>query len=315
MRHCACMTRFSCRLRLAVMIPCWMVVAACATGLFGIPLAQSPTDEPSKTLHISGRLVDSNHNPVSLDLRMARWDPDGFKDERPPTVGQDGRFTFLTAPSNKYRFYLPSAWGVKSHPKIGDTSSGKDIDLGDVVVERCTLLSASSPQPPNTPVVIGDLKPEQVIIEPQESVNPYRSVADLPPSTYKPNNVVELPPCWSVPTLDNRSEWESSAMVEFDRFVTVESFVGGTVKVIRVIRHDPRLTPLQIREEVQRVWRGSFRFASDSIMWSEGNRWNIQAAVEFEDGKRASLLMDGWIHVQVEDRAGKYWFVRLSPAQ
>ena len=88
-------------------------------------------------------------------------------------------------------------------------------------------------------------------------------------------------------------------------YITVESFVGGEVKVIRVVGYDPKLMPSQIREEVRKVWLGVFWFAGSSIMWSE---------VEYEDGKRSSILMDGWVHVQVEDREGKYWFIRLSPA-
>jgi hypothetical protein len=266
------------------------MVAVFATGLFSIVSAQTATDEPSKTVHISGRLVDPDGKPVSLDLRMARWGADGFKDER-TTVGGDGRFTFTTVPSQTYRFYLPTGWGVKTQANRVDTPRGKDIDLGDLIVERCPALSMSNPKPPSASVLISGLKPEQIIIEPWQP-----GVIDLPPSTFKPNPI-ELPPCPLEPSL-----------------YTIESSVGGKVKSIRVVRYDPKLTPSQIREEVQKVRAGSLRVAAGSIMWSEGNSWNIQASVEYEDGKRTSILMDGWIHVQVEDRAGKYRFIRLSPA-
>jgi hypothetical protein len=100
-------------------------------------------------------------------------------------------------------------------------------------------------------------------------------------------------------------------MTMLDRFVSIESFVGGKVNVIRVISYDTRLTPSQIRDEVRRVRLGLFCDATSSITWSEGNRWNIKASVEFEDGKHAWIVMDAWIHVQVQDREGKYWFIRL----
>jgi len=103
-------------------------------------------------------------------------------------------------------------------------------------------------------------------------------------------------------------------MVRFDRFLSIESFMGGKVKSIRVVHHDPKLTSSQVREEVRKVWLGVFWNASSFIGWSEGNRWNIEASVEYDDGKRSSILMDGWIHVQVEDREGKRWYVRLWPA-
>jgi hypothetical protein len=45
-------------------------------------------------------------------------------------------------------------------------------------------------------------------------------------------------------------------------------------------------------------------------MWSEMNRWNIKASAEFEDGGHTWIMMDG-VHVQVQDREGKYWFIRL----
>lgn len=100
----------------------------------------------------------------------------------------------------------------------------------------------------------------------------------------------------------------------FDRYLSVESFVGGKAKSIRVVRYDPKLTPSQIREEVRKVWLGVFRYATSNITWAEGNFWNIQASVEYEDGKRSSLLMDGWTRVEVQDPDGKYWYIRLWPA-
>lgn len=102
-------------------------------------------------------------------------------------------------------------------------------------------------------------------------------------------------------------------MISFDRYLTVESFVGGKVELIRVVHYDPRLTPPQIRDEVRKVWLGIFWFATSSIMWDEGNSWNIAASVEYEDGQRTLILTDGG-HVQVQDREGKYWFIRLWPA-
>ncbi|MGA2434192.1 MAG: hypothetical protein ABSG25_02800, partial [Bryobacteraceae bacterium] len=240
-------------------------------------------------------------------------DPDGFKDEGTATAGRDGRFTFMAAPGRKYRISL-AAGGMKTPPNTVDTSSGKDVDIGDMVFEYCSAVSTSIPKPPTTTDLTGDLRPEQIVIEPQSSGNPYQPVGDLPPSTFKPDNTVKLPPRWSGSPLDKRSLWESFPMVHFDRYLTIESFVGGKVKIIRVVHYDPNLTPSQIRDEVRKVWLGSFWFATASIMWQEGNRWNIQASVEYEDGRRTWVLMDGWIHVEVEDREGKYWFIRLWPA-
>jgi len=288
------------------------IVAFCAAVLIGSAPAQMPPDEPTKSVRISGRLVFPDGSPVSFGIRMARIDSDGFKDEGTTTVGRDGRFTFMAAPDRKYRISL-AAGGMKTPPKVVDATGGKDIDVGNMVFEYCPPVSPVVVplflKRPATSDLVGDLRPEQIVIEPQHAGNAY-PVLSLPPTKFKPKNLVELPPCWSGPSLDNRSEWEASSMIEFDRFVTVESFVGGKAKIIRVVRYDPKLTPSQIRDEVRKVWLGGFLFASTEIMWSEGMPWNIQASVEYEDGKRTSLLMDGWIHVQVEDLEGKYWFIR-----
>jgi hypothetical protein len=179
------------------------------------------------------------------------------------------------------------------------------------------------PKAPPATQPVGDLPLEQILIEPQQQqqlaigtgVLAGTLFLSLPASKFRESPVgAELPQCWSGPSIDRRAEWEQLNDVQFDRFLRVASFVGGPIKTIRVVRYSPALTPSQIRREVRKVWLGVFQHASSNNGWSEGNRWSIEASVEYEDGKRSSILMDGWIHVQVEDREGKYWFIRIQPA-
>jgi hypothetical protein len=98
--------------------------------------------------------------------------------------------------------------------------------------------------------------------------------------------------------------------------VTLRDFVGGSVKDIRVIRalsfnHAP--VSEDFGAMVQKVWEGAFQFTSCHIPWDEGETWRIEAAIEFEDGKRSLLITDG-MHVAVQDHNGKVWFFRLLPA-
>ena len=280
-----------------------------------LPLAvfAQTTDKPAGSVRISGRLVFPDGTPVSYGVRMTPLDSDGPAKDVVAVAGRDGRFTFTALPGHKYRIGLADR-GRKTPPKTVDTISGQDIDLGDMVFESCPPMTMKNPQPPPAAALVGDLKPEQIVIEPQQTGNVYRPVPKPPPSDFKPDNAVDLPPCWSGPSLDRRSEWESFPMVSFDHYLTVESFVGGKVKWIRVLHYDPRLTPPQIRDEVRKAWLGVFWFAAGSIIWSEANFWNLEASVEYEDGKRSSITMDGGTHVQVEDREGKFWFIRLWPA-
>ena len=255
---------------------------------------------------------------------MAEIVPEGLIDEVVAQTDINGVFTFTGVAGKKYRIYLPD-YGVGSRKTL-DTSGGTDVDLGNVLFERCPIRdSVTPPNPPTTSDSGGDLDMERVIIEPQKPPDmPWRGIreadsgvnANLSASTEKshPNSFVELPPCWSGPTLENRADWQALPMISLDRYVSVESFVGGKMKRLRVIRYDPNLTPDQIKTELRKVWFGMFRYASASIMWSEGNLWNIEAIVEQEDGTSSSLLMDDWIHVRVQDRKGKYWYIRLWPA-
>jgi hypothetical protein len=147
-------------------------------------------------------------------------------------------------------------------------------------------------KPPTAHDLVGDLKPDQIIIEPQNEW--WSAKMDLPESTYTesvgPGKDVDLPPCWTAPSLENRKYWEPWPMIMLDRPVSIESFVGGKVKAIRVQEYDPGLTPPQVRDEVRRVWLGLFTEAYSSIIWSEMNRWNIKASVEFEDGGHTWIL-------------------------
>jgi hypothetical protein len=276
-------------------------------------LAQTTPVSPAKSVRISGRLVSPDGRPVSFGVQLSR--SDDHRIEKTAIAGADGMFSFVVAAEQKYRISLGS--GMKTPSKVVDTASGKDIDVGEVVFERCPGRDFTVPKSPATAPMIGSLKLDQIVIEPQQlppDGKPFFSVAapELPPYKY-----VEPPQCWAgFVSADHRTEWEGVRVgsLMFDRYVSIEEFVGGQVKSIHVTLRDPRLTPERIRDEVRKVWLGIFWHATSAIMWSEGNPWNIAASVEFADGKRSSLVMDAWVHGQVQDRAGNYWYIRLSPA-
>jgi hypothetical protein len=97
--------------------------------------------------------------------------------------------------------------------------------------------------------------------------------------------------------------------------LTVANLVGGKVKVIRVTRtlrlkNSPKKKKL--KETLRKVWRGKFQGADCRILWDEVVLWSIQSVLEFEDGKKGTLLTDG-LHVALQDHDGKVWFFRLMP--
>ena len=272
-----------------------------------------PPVSPAQTVRISGRLVSPDGRPVSFGVQLSRSDDQRI--ENSANAGPDGIFSFVVAGGQKYRISLGS--GMKTRSKVVDTASGKDIDVGDMVSEYCQGRDFTVPKPPANAPVSGNLELPQIIIEPQQlppGDERFFSVQAPEPPPYK---YVEPPQCWSgFVSADHRAEWDGVAIapLTFDRYVSIEEFVGGKVKSIHVTRHDPKLTPEKIRNEVRNVWLGIFWNAASAITWSEGNQWNIAASVEFQDGKRTSLVMDAWIHVQVQDLAGNYWYIRLWPA-
>ncbi len=104
----------------------------------------------------------------------------------------------------------------------------------------------------------------------------------------------------------------------FEHDISLQDLAGHAVKTIHVTSY--RLFPSapsnrqkDIRQRVLEVWLGKFRTAFRQLPWAEMTSWSINAIVEFDDGKRGSLLTDG-THVRLLDHDGKFWFLRLLPA-
>lgn len=282
-------------------------------ALSGAAMAQSAPDHRMASIRITGRVMDPKGLPVPVSVRMARIVPGGLADEKIALADRQGVFTFHVEPGPTYRIYL-TEYGVRTRKTV-ETAGRKDVDVGDVLFERCPTEDPATKLP--TPPELADyLRPSQIIVEQQKSeYDLWRGIlAPLPFTTDRGSHeTVELPPCWSGPWLSRRGEWEALCLISFDHDVSIGAFVGGDVKYVRVVHYDPKLTTLQIQDEVQKMWRSVFRDGACAIMWSEGNRWNIEAAIEYEDGKRSLIFTDGGAHVQVQDRDGKYWYIRRIP--
>ena len=295
---------------------------------------------------ISGRLLYPDGDP--LGFASVRLKPADARDSRPPIDIQtdwNGVFAFHAVQPGRYK--LQFLIGGFKAPYPIDVTAGKDIDIGVVTLERCPAFGdLAAPGRPASAPLRGDLKLEQIVIEAREPDDGNWGTMDLP-GLDAANTAFEEPACWpGMVSLNRREEWEGLCQIYFTDYVSIEAFLGHDtlfggkgfqlpkpafgwepfakaeaipadrkVRAIRVtrVRSDPPLTPAQIKQEVRRVWLGVFWDASCYLGWAEGNFWNIQASVEYEDGERASLLTDGG-HVQVQDRQGKYWFIRLWPA-
>src|SRR6266404_9978154 len=197
-------------------------------------------------------------------------------DTAPPVTAiakYDGLVVFAGAPK-KYKLSVVPDGEFKIVPATLDIDA-RDIEVGDIIVQ---------------PGVRSDLKLEQIIVDP----------------VVLKNRSSSLGPILSPPTI-GREGWRQPVVpftpacdVHFDRYRTVEAFLGGKVKTIRVVRFagssEPK--PAEIQSRIMEVWLGVFRDANCGITWSEGVFWNLEASVEYEDGKRGAILIDGWIHLQ-----------------
>jgi hypothetical protein len=279
-------------------------------------------DDQRKSVHISGRVIyPVGDGKSGFNVRIARIEPRGAVALPPVHTDTNGVFTLLGDQGSTYRISLGP--GVKTPAKTVRVTNEQDIDVGDMILEKCTDIRGAYAKPPDSaPKLVGKLRLEQIVIEPQHMSGGFVGLSSwtglaspvFPSANGEGSNAsVEFPQCWSGPTLARREEWEGLCEVSFNQFFSMEDFVGGKIKTIRVISHDPRLTSDQIKEEVRKVWLGIFHYATCQIEWAEGSMWNIRATVEYEDGKKSTILTDG-LHVQVQDREGKYWYMREWPA-
>ena len=298
------------------------VVALCLLARPPAWFAQSKPDAPATAVRISGRVVDTDGSPlIGYEVHVARMN--SGQATFLPSVRTDSRGIFMFAADSGPAYRISLGPGVKTPPKMLDTGDAKDKDAGNMVREYCSNLGVVDARPLSTPPPLhGDLKPEQIIIEPR-----HVNVADVRLSTWTgipsplstapngegTNASVEFPQCWSGPSLDAREVWEGLCEVSFPQFVSLEDFVGGKVKAIRVTAYDDRNTPDQIKDEVLNAWFGHFHYVTCQIDWDEMTLWNVRAVVEFEDGAKGSLLTDGG-HVRIQDREGKSWYLREWPA-
>ncbi len=93
---------------------------------------------------------------------------------------------------------------------------------------------------------------------------------------------------------------------------TVEAMFGGTFQSIRILRV---ADPLMIRDAPEKVlakvWNSKIQDAACFMMWSEMATWDIEALVQFTDGKKSELYTDGF-HLAFQDHGGRVWFTRLD---
>jgi hypothetical protein len=94
----------------------------------------------------------------------------------------------------------------------------------------------------------------------------------------------------------------------------VSDLAAGKVKKIRVLRTSSTFKPVK-HEELQRmllkVWLSTtLECCACGIEWDEMTFWSIDAALEFEDGKKGVLITDG-THVAMQDHDGRKLFFRI----
>jgi hypothetical protein len=250
---------------------------------------------------ITGRLFDPTGLPVAnAKITLRPYESHTATGEEEPAVREgtskpNGEFMISCAPGQTYDLHIE----VPGLNPVEIAKTKADARLGDMRVD--------GPKDWINPDYKGQLKLEQVIVDPRNWTGK--------PGNLRPMEVSDrAEQLWPLGTPDNGAHWDRSNE-RFIPAISIEQFVGGKVKQIRVVRFisSGPVNPddlERIREEVRRVWFRNVGTASPSIFWAEGSPWNIEAVVDFEDGQHTAILMDDWLHAQVQDRKGRFWFIR-----
>jgi hypothetical protein len=230
---------------------------------------------------VSGRIVDAEGKPIQVGgLSLVPLDPRDPASWLTAGPRSDGSITFYDVPAKEYKLTFLGDAIFKVVPATLKIDPGKRIQLGDVIVQQDVR--------PN-------LTRSQIVVDP------------LAISTDSP---------FLEPTLKHRDS--PGCFLQFDHFKSVQEFLGGKVRTIRVLRAvqnrgQSRLTPADVQTSVLEAWVGIFRDGSCAIDWDEATFWTIAAIIEYEDGKRTSMTFDRFRHLSLEDREGRVWFIRMWP--
>ena len=93
---------------------------------------------------------------------------------------------------------------------------------------------------------------------------------------------------------------------------TAEAIFGETIQSIRILHvADPPMIRDAPGKELAKVWNSKIQDAACFMMWSEMATWNIEALVQFTDGKKSEVFTDGF-HLAFQDHGGRAWFTRLD---
>jgi hypothetical protein len=263
------------------------IVLLLLVQLTSAAFAQAPVANAIAGVEVSGRVINKKGRPIQLSLFLVPFDP---RDATQPVAvlpAFDGRFTLSRVPPKKYKFSA-GAGIFRVVPAMLEVDGRGRIKAGDIMVY---------------PDVSVSLKLAQIIVDPVVIKKGLSSGGGT----------------WSLSASDNdcnTSRPFGLGAADSDRYRTVEAFLGGKAKAIRVVRFLGTRPPetAEIQSRIMEVWAGVFRSASCGINWAEGADWNLEASVEFEDGTHGSLLMDGGRHVRLRDRYGRLWFLRLWPS-
>jgi hypothetical protein len=101
--------------------------------------------------------------------------------------------------------------------------------------------------------------------------------------------------------------------------VTVQDFLGGTIKFVRVVFYDSTFRDFAGAKAFLQSILGSIIISSSHsgpylhLVWAEGSTASMEGEVFFDDGTTGMIETDGW-HLFLEDNRGTYWWHRWDLA-